>query len=94
MAHMSPRRVRTVRAIPARPKLTHKLEPQQCVLWLPDRQAYLLNADLTKPAFQTVTAPALAWQLEDEEAEALGLAFSDTTGLRVALRPYRPAYQA
>ena len=94
MANMSPRRVRIARPKATKPKQTHKLEAQQCVLWLPDRQAYLLNADLTKPAFQTVAAPALAWHLEDEEAEALGLAFSDTTGLRVALRPYRPAYQA
>ena len=69
-------------------KKTHKLPPQQCVLWLPDRRAYLLSVEPTQAVFETVTAPQEAWQLADEDAEALGLVFHEMTGLRVALRPY------
>ena len=88
MAHMSPRRVRSTRTATLQDKATHKLPPQQCVLYLPDRRAYLCRVDPTQAEFETVTAPQHAWQLEDEEAEAVGLAFSATTGLRVALRPF------
>lgn len=88
MAYASPRRVRTARTAPRHDKATHKLPPQQCVLYLPDRRAYLCRVDPTKAEFETVTAPQHAWQLEDEKAEAVGLVFHEMTGLRVALRPY------
>ena len=87
MDHMSPRRVRNARP-DLQDKATHKLPPQQCVLYLPDRRAYLVRVDPRSAAFETVTTPHQACQLEDEQAEALGLSFRELTGLRVALRPY------
>lgn len=82
------RRSRCVRSVPRHDKQTHKLPPQQCVLWLPDRRAYLCRVDPCRAEFETVTAPQHAWQLDDEAAEAVGLVFSEMTGLRVALRPF------
>lgn len=89
MTNVSPRRARTVRTLP-HDKQTHKLPTQRCVLWLPERRAYLCSVDPIKAEFETVTAPQHAWQLDDEDAEALGLVFHEMTGLRVALRPYYP----
>ncbi|GAB4565664.1 MAG: hypothetical protein Tsb007_37160 [Rhizobacter sp.] len=88
MNHASPRRASRARSAVQDGKQTHKLPPQQCVLWLPERHAYLLRVDPSKAEFETVTAPQHAWQLEDDDAEALGLAFRELTGLRVALRPF------
>ncbi|HSV70290.1 MAG TPA: hypothetical protein VLI72_09265 [Methylibium sp.] len=79
---------RRMRRDPHHAKQTHKLPPQQCVLWLPERRAYLCRIDPTHAVFETVTTPQHAWQLADEEAEAVGLVFREMTGLRVALRPY------
>lgn len=88
MNHAAPRRAPRARSAVQDGKQTHKLPPQQCVLWLPERHAYLLRLDPSKAEFETVTAPQHAWQLEDDDAEALGLAFRELTGLRVALRPF------
>lgn len=88
MDHMSPRRVRNARRPAPQDKATHKLPPQQCVLYLPDRRAYLARVNLLSAEFETVTTPLQALKLEDEQAEALGLDVQDVTGLRVALRPY------
>ncbi|WP_421880798.1 hypothetical protein [Methylibium sp.] len=79
---------RRVRAVTPEHKQTHKLPTQQCVLYLPDRGAYLCRVDPCRAEFETVTAPQHAWQLEEEDAEAVGLVFHEMTGLRVALRPY------
>lgn len=88
MANASPRRAQTAHNSHRCNKQTHKLPSQLCVLWLPQRSAYLRHIDLSTAAFETVAHPHAAWQLEDEEAEAQGLAFRELTGLRVALRPF------
>ena len=82
------RRSCRVRSASCRDKQTHKLPLQQCVLWLPDRRAYLCRVDPCRAEFETVAAPQHAWRLDDEAAEAVGLVFHEMTGLRVALRPY------
>lgn len=88
MTHASPRRAQSAGRTHPDDKQTHKLPSQLCVLWLPERNAYLRRIDPGTAAFEVVAAPQAALRLEDEAAEAQGLAFRELTGLRVALRPF------
>ena len=67
-------------------KLTHRLPPQVCVLYVPDR-GYV--AGLVPQTFRIVEDVAQATPYIDDEASTVALAFREMTGLRVAIRPYR-----
>lgn len=71
-------------------KLTHKLQPMLCVLWLRERRGYLLDVDLVSGRFTTVPSPDEARRLPEDDAEELGQALIDVTGVRIELRPYYP----
>lgn len=69
-------------------KQTHKLPSQRCLLWLPASGRYLLQVDPAAQTFTTVEQPAEAWHLDEDEAEAVCLAFRGLTGLPATVRPY------
>jgi hypothetical protein len=91
MLNRAPRRA-AARANPAQ-KQTHKLPTQRCLLWLPALGRYLLQVDPIACTFTTVEQPAEAWQLDEEEAEAVCLVLRGLTGQAATVRPYFPSSQ-
>lgn len=67
-------------------KQTHKLIPQTCVVWVPERAGYV--SSLSPDTLRSVDHPARARHLTEDEAEELALAVRSQTGLRAAIRPY------
>ena len=68
-------------------KRTHRLPPQVSVLWIPTARAYLASFSLDK--FSLVDSADLAMHLVGDRASATALNFKKSTGLSVAVRPYR-----
>ncbi len=67
-------------------KQTHKLEPQTCVVWVPDVPGYVAN--LGPGIFQVASHPELAYHLTEDEAEDLAMALRIQLGIKAAIRPY------
>lgn len=68
-------------------KRTHRLPPQVSVLWIPDARGYLAGFSLGK--FSVVDSADIALHLVGDRASVTALNFKKTTGLSVAVRPYR-----
>lgn len=66
-------------------KQSHRLQPQVCVLYVPDR-GYV--AGFIPATFRIVRDVEGATPFIDDEATTIALAFRETTGLRVTIRPY------
>lgn len=73
-------------------KLTHKLAPVPCVLWLPDYGAYVRSIDLMRASFTTSPNAEGAMRLGDEQAQFVGQDLIDVTGVRLHVRPYHAAH--
>lgn len=73
-------------------KLTHKLPPVPCVLWLPDYRAYVRSIDLMRASFTTCPNAEGAMRLGDEQAQITGQDLIDVTGVRLHVRAYHPAH--
>lgn len=69
-------------------KLTHKLPPMACVLWLPDYGAYVRSVHLLSASFTTSHNAEGAMRLADAQAAQVGQDLADTTGVRVHLRAF------
>lgn len=66
-------------------KLTHRLTPQVCALWVPEAKGYL--SEFGPHGFRVVEFAELAKHYTEDEASSAALAFREVTGLRVAVRP-------
>ena len=80
------RRVASHTRSSASDKQTHKLNPQICVVWVPDAPGYVAN--LEPGNFQVASDPELAYHLSEVDAEVLVQAVRLQMGLRASIRPY------
>lgn len=69
-----------------REKLSHKLEKQPCVLWVPDMRGYVVA--FSPIALNVSETAALAHHYTEDEVSSAAMTFREITGLRVAVRPY------
>lgn len=69
-------------------KRTEHLPTPRCVLWLPERRAYLRAADLATRELSTVASADQALQLADEAASGLAGDLMAATGARVQVRAF------
>ena len=67
-------------------KLTHKLAPQACVLYVPSAGQYVVEFSPTK--FRLIEFPGMARLYDEDEAANAALTFREITGLPVKIRPY------
>lgn len=67
-------------------KQTHKLDPQTCVLWIPDAPGYA--ADFGASGVIVSSHPEQAFHLTEDEAEELALRMRAQLGMRASIRPY------
>lgn len=67
---------------------SHRIAKQTCVIWIPSACGYL--ADFRPDNFRIVDHPSLACSYDEETASRDATAFRQATGLRVAVRPYKP----
>jgi hypothetical protein len=80
------RRMERGACIAPQPKQTHKLEPQTCVVWVPDVPGYAAN--FGPGIFQVASHPEFAYHLTEDEAEDLAMALRVQLGIKAAIRPY------
>ena len=73
------------RAVERREKLTHKIEPQACVLWVPEARGFL--ATFTREGFTVTDSPHFAQHFCEEHAPSAALTMRDLFGVRAAIRP-------
>lgn len=87
---MKPSKGNTTRALRRatihREKLSHKLEKQSCVLWVPDMRGYVTA--FSPSAFNVVENAYFARHYTEDEVSSAAMTFREITGLRVAVRPY------
>lgn len=81
-------------AAPEVGKLTHKLPPMPCVLWLPDFGAYVRSVNVLTHSFHTSPTAEQALCMGEELAMGVGRDLAVSVGLRVELRPHYPARSA
>lgn len=67
-------------------KLTHRLQPQACVIYVPSAGMYVVDFSPTK--VRLIELPALARQYDEDEAASAAMTFREITGLPVTIRPY------
>jgi hypothetical protein len=68
-----------------RGKQTHKIEPQRCVLWIPEARGFL--AGFSRDRFTVTDSPSLAMQFCEHLAPSAALSVRDLFGMRAAVRP-------
>lgn len=69
-------------------KLTHKLAPQRCALWIPETGGYVV--DFCLHGFKVVDCAELARHYTDDDASTAAATFKRIFGLRVVVRPVYP----
>lgn len=69
-------------------KLTHKIAPQTCVLWVPELKGYI--AEFCPHGCSVVEHSTIAKHYDEDEAASAALAFREVTRMRVVVRPFYP----
>ncbi len=67
-------------------KQTHKLQPQTCVLWIPDAPGYA--AKFGPGGIKFSSNPDQACHLTEDQAEQIVLHMRQQLGMRASIRPY------
>jgi hypothetical protein len=66
-------------------KATHKIEPQMCVLWIPDARGFLQS--FTRDGFTVMDTPQLAQHFCEDHAPSAAITIRELFGLRAVVRP-------
>lgn len=82
MPYRHPRKTRLSR----RNKQTHKIEPQICVLWIPDERGFL--SGFTREGFTVTDTPHLAQRFCEHLAPSAAMEMRDLFGVRAVVRPH------
>jgi len=76
---------RAWKKVEQRAKLTHKMEPQTCVLWIPEACGYVQR--FSAEGFAVIDEAQRAQRFCEEAAPSAALTMRDLFGVRVAVRP-------